>query len=300
MSAAPGAPFAVPVEAGAILQFCRAIGEEDPLHLSTEAARAAGFADVVAPPTFAVVGDHYDPCFPRRPHPGEAWPGDPEKLEGAFHVEQRLVWHRHPCAGGVLTARRLPARTWEKQGRRGGRLEFVEVVTELADGAGPVVESAWVDVRTERSHAALTTTQASADEAATPGAAAAPAVPEGEVLVDGLTRTQIVMYVAAAGDFHPLHHDDVYAREHGYPGVFAPGMLTLALTARAITARLGAARLGWLTSRFRAQVWPGDVLVARVTDHPGGAIEVVTLNQHGTVVLETRAGVGPPQAPEPG
>jgi acyl dehydratase len=284
------------VEAGAILQFCRAIGEDDPLHRSAAAARAAGFADVVAPPTFAMVADHFDPDFPRRPHPGRAWP-DPGELEGAFHVEQRLVWHRHPCAGEVLTAVRHPARTWEKQGRRGGRLEFVEVTTSLSDADGPVVDSAWVDVRTERSHASLTSTQtADAGADATPAAAA---VPEGEVLVDGLTRTQIVMYVAAAGDFHPLHHDDVYAREHGYPGVFAPGMLTLALSTRPITARLGAGRLGWLTSRFRSQVWPGDVLLAGVTDHPDGGVEVVTRNQHGTVVLETRAGTGPPPAPQP-
>jgi acyl dehydratase len=289
-----GAPFAVPVEVGAIQQFCRAIGEAHPLHRSAEAAQAAGFPHLVAPPTFAMVADHYDPGFPRRPRPGEPWP-DATQLEGAFHVEQRLVWHRHPCAGEVLTARRRPARTWEKQGRRGGRLEFVEVVTELGDDAGPVVESAWVDVRTERSHASLTTAQG--DDAPAPAAAIEPAVPAGTVLVEGLTRTQIVMYVAAAGDFHPLHHDDVYARTHGYPGVFAPGMLTLALTTRAITARLGVGTLGWLTSRFRAQVWPGDTLVARVTDHPGGALEVVTVNQQGTVVLETTAGTGQPPVP---
>jgi acyl dehydratase len=148
-------------------------------------------------------------------------------------------------------------------------------------------------VRTERSHASLSTTQGT--EAG--GPAVPVELPEGDVLLDGLTRTQIVMYVGAAGDFHPLHHDDVYAREHGYPGVFAPGMLTLALTTRAITARLGVGALGWLTSRFRAQVWPGDALVARVTDHPGGALEVVTLNQHGTVVLETTAGTGQPPDP---
>jgi acyl dehydratase len=293
-------PFTVPVEVGAIHQFCRAIGEAHPLHRSAEAAQAAGFAHIVAPPTFVVVADQYDPDFPRRPRPGEPWP-DPARLEGAFHVEQRLVWHRHPCAGDVLTARRRPARTWEKQGRRGGRLEFVEVVTELVDATGPVVVSAWVDVRTERSHASLTATQGEGTDPPPPGSAVPVGLPEGEVLVDGLTRTQIVMYVGAAGDFHPLHHDDVYAREHGYPGVFAPGMLTLALTARAVTARLGVGAIGWLTSRFRAQVWPGDVLVARATDHPDGAVEVVTLNQHGTVVLETTAGSGqPPDPPSAG
>jgi acyl dehydratase len=38
-----------------IKEYALAVGESDPLHLDHEAARAAGFADVVAPPMFAAV-----------------------------------------------------------------------------------------------------------------------------------------------------------------------------------------------------------------------------------------------------
>ena len=38
-----------------IREYALAVGETDPLHLDVEAARAAGYADVVAPPMFAVV-----------------------------------------------------------------------------------------------------------------------------------------------------------------------------------------------------------------------------------------------------
>ena len=38
-----------------IREYARAVGETDPLYLDPEAARAAGFPDVVAPPMFAVV-----------------------------------------------------------------------------------------------------------------------------------------------------------------------------------------------------------------------------------------------------
>ena len=38
-----------------IREYARAVGETDPLYLDVEAARAAGYADVVAPPMFAVV-----------------------------------------------------------------------------------------------------------------------------------------------------------------------------------------------------------------------------------------------------
>lgn len=38
-----------------IREYARAVGETDPLHLDLDAARAAGFADLVAPPMFAAV-----------------------------------------------------------------------------------------------------------------------------------------------------------------------------------------------------------------------------------------------------
>jgi acyl dehydratase len=38
-----------------IREYASAVGESNPLHSDPEAARAAGFADVVAPPMFAVV-----------------------------------------------------------------------------------------------------------------------------------------------------------------------------------------------------------------------------------------------------
>ena len=38
-----------------VREYARAVGETNPLHLDVDAARAAGYADVVAPPTFAAV-----------------------------------------------------------------------------------------------------------------------------------------------------------------------------------------------------------------------------------------------------
>ncbi len=38
-----------------IREYARAVGETNPVHLDVQAARAAGYADVVAPPMFAVV-----------------------------------------------------------------------------------------------------------------------------------------------------------------------------------------------------------------------------------------------------
>ena len=114
------------------------------------------------------------------------------------------------------------------------------------------------------------------------------------VLVENLTRTRIVQYAGASGDYNPLHTDERFAREvAGYPGVFAHGMLTMGLTARAVTDWVGEERLIRLGVRFTAQVWPGDTLTAVVSvesvDDGEAVLAMTTTNQDGAVVLSGSA-----------
>ena len=86
------------------------------------------------------------------------------------------------------------------------------------------------------------------------------------MLTDDLTRTQIVQYAGASGDYNPLHTDDKFTREiAGYPGVFAHGMLTMGMTGRVLTDWFGAEGLLSYGVRFVKQVWPGDALTATAT-----------------------------------
>jgi acyl dehydratase len=115
------------------------------------------------------------------------------------------------------------------------------------------------------------------------------------LLVDDLTRTQIVQYAGASGDYNPLHSDDVFARQvAGYSGVFAHGMLTMGMTGRVLTDWVGDGRLVSYGARFVKQVWPGDTLttIAEVTairEEADGTLvadlAVSTTNQDGVTVL---------------
>ena len=104
--------------------------------------------------------------------------------------------------------------------------------------------------------------------------AARPALAEGDelsVTVGPLTRTDFVRYAGASGDFHPLHHDDVYAREAGLPGVFGMGMLHGGMLGVQLARWVGPENLRRFAIRFTGQVWPGDELtltgrVERVED----------------------------------
>ena len=115
-----------------------------------------------------------------------------------------------------------------------------------------------------------------------------------ERLVEDLTRTQIVQYAGASGDFNPVHTDEVFAREvAGYPTIFAHGMLTMGMTGRMLTDYVGDGRLTKYGARFTSQVWPGDTLDATVTVTAIGdglvELAVSTVNQDGVEVLSGTA-----------
>jgi acyl dehydratase len=80
-----------------IREYARAVGETDPVCLDLEAARAAGYADLMAPPMFAVVysAPAVGPCL-----------FDPEiELNFAMmvHGGQEFVWGEPVVAGDEIT-----------------------------------------------------------------------------------------------------------------------------------------------------------------------------------------------------
>jgi acyl dehydratase len=115
-----------------------------------------------------------------------------------------------------------------------------------------------------------------------------------EKVLENLTRTQIVQYAGASGDYNPIHTDEVYTTQvAGYPSVFAHGMLSMGMTGMMLTNYVGDGRLTKFGVRFTRQVWPGDSLTAKATvdavREEGGQhyvdLAVSTVNQDGTEVV---------------
>jgi acyl dehydratase len=115
-----------------------------------------------------------------------------------------------------------------------------------------------------------------------------------QVVVDDLTRTQIVQYAGTSGDYNPIHSDEVFATQvAGYPSVFAHGMLTMGITGKLLTDTVGDGTLTDYGVRFVNQVWPGDTLTATATvtalrNEDGQNLvdlDIVTVNQDDVKVL---------------
>ena len=95
----------------------------------------------------------FDPENRLRPKIGEPWIGSGKNPTGmtqpseggtarGLHAEQHFEYHRPLKVGDVLKAENKPGDTWEKEGRRGGKLKFSESITEYRDQNNELVVTA--------------------------------------------------------------------------------------------------------------------------------------------------------------
>ena len=156
-----------PIEAGHVMTFARAIGDNNPAYFDEADADQGKDKVIIAPPTFVEASAHFNPDYLLRPKIGEEWFGSGEtptsktsstknmigrnKNANGLHAEQRYVYHKNLKVGDVLSAITKPGKSWEKEGRRGGKLIFSELITEYRDQNNELVITAtMVGVSTER------------------------------------------------------------------------------------------------------------------------------------------------------
>ena len=156
-----------PVEASHIHMFANAISDENPIYHDEDRARSTEPGSIIAPPTFVQASAQFDDDHSLRPTPGKSWLGSGRTPSGTagkesegdrmanaargLHAEQHFEYHRNLRPGDVLTAEDKVGKTWEKQGKRSGKLKFSETITEYRDQNGELVITArLVGVETER------------------------------------------------------------------------------------------------------------------------------------------------------
>jgi len=126
----PTAPYQVGREK--IREFAAAIGAADAAHHDPVAARALGYADVVAPPTFPVV---------LTMNAGQRIVEDPElgvDYSRVLHGDQRFAYTRPVVAGDEL----ICVCTIEEIISRGGH-DFLTIRSEVATADGEPVVRVW-------------------------------------------------------------------------------------------------------------------------------------------------------------
>ena len=87
---------------------------------------------------------------------------------------------------------------------------------------------------------------------------------EAPVISHTLTRTDLVKYAGASGDFNPMHHDEVAAQKAGQPSVFGHGMFSMGFLGSAITDYVGVGNVRRYQARFAKQTWPDEELRTKI------------------------------------
>jgi acyl dehydratase len=143
----------VHVDRGPVDFFARAVTDDNPVYHSREAARAAGFSAIPAPPTFAFIMNHMGSFADDQP--------DQEGVDGAdahvrfagglmqryprgliLHGEQEFTYHRPVLVGDVLVGEGRVVDVYERESK-GSIMTFLVAENAYSDEATgePVVTS---------------------------------------------------------------------------------------------------------------------------------------------------------------
>jgi acyl dehydratase len=119
-----------------VREYAAAVGEQSPLHYDPEAAKEAGFADVVAPPMFAAVycGPAIGPAL-----------FDPEHgidFSRMLHGAQEFTWHAPVVAGDQIETVCELTDTAERAG-----IKYFTFTTRSTNQRGELVcEGTWLNL----------------------------------------------------------------------------------------------------------------------------------------------------------
>jgi acyl dehydratase len=129
-------PASFEVEAERVSKYADAIGADSPVHRDPEAARAAGYRDVVAPPMFCVVYSSVamGPAIL-----------DPEvgmNFAAMVHGGQEFEWGEPVCAGDTITT----AVRCREISERGGKGFYVFESASTNQDGEQTVKGTWTNI----------------------------------------------------------------------------------------------------------------------------------------------------------
>ena len=104
-----------------------------------------------------------------------------------------------------------------------------------------------------------------------------------------ISRTDVVRYQGASGDFQPIHHDEGFARTAGYDAPLVIGMYPAAAITTWAAELFGPTTVRETRIRWNAMVWPGDTLKGQgsIRSSEDGArwVDLVMTRQNDETVL---------------
>ena len=118
------------IERGRLRFFARAIGETNPIYTDEDAAKAAGYADIPAPPTFVFAAELDSGAMFALLDLLDV------PLAKVLHGEEGFEYLAPVVAGDIVT---ISSRVKDIYDKRGGALEFLEIESTATNQHGATV-----------------------------------------------------------------------------------------------------------------------------------------------------------------
>lgn len=272
------------VSADGIQKFAAAIDDRNPLYFDRAAARAAGYADVIAPPLYAAAAT--------RPVPFRDGLLDDGQYEtvappGLTHLQTMLAgqnWELfRPAVAGEEVIETFTTRSITERKGSTGNIVFVEKEATIASADGDPIQR-YSNILILRMPPPPMSAFAGPETQAATGRAATEI--DGDRFVKNPDKITLFMFCAAIWAVHRIHWDTPYARSEGLPETILPGWMVASYLAHLAELRAPKdSRLGKLNVRYKGMAFPGDTLECHASPSPGDAdVQVTVTNQSGAEI----------------
>jgi acyl dehydratase len=111
-----------------------------------------------------------------------------------------------------------------------------------------------------------------------------------EVILEPVSRLDLIKYAGASGDYNPIHTIDEEAKKAGLPGIIAHGMWTMGNLAKLFTSHYEEGFIQDYSIRFNGMVFLNDILTLKATlkekTENKLRFNVLAVNQDGKEVIK--------------
>lgn len=272
------------ITADGIAKFAAAIDDRNPLYFDRDAAHAAGYADVIAPPLFAATATRPVPARSGMLEDGQY---DSVAPPGLGHLQTMLAgqnWELvRPAVAGEEVVETFTTRSITERKGSTGNIVFVDKEATITTLDGNLIQR-YTNVLILRAPPPPMAAFAGA-EAVSAGNRPATIV-EGDALIKNPDKITLFMFCAAIWAVHRIHWDTPYARSEGLPDAILPGWMVSSYLAQLAEIHAPAGtRLGKINVRYKGMAFPGDTLTCRATPVAGeAAVSLSVTNQSGAEI----------------
>ncbi len=275
------------VTANGIEKYAVAIDDHNPLYFSKEAAQAAGYADVIAPPLYAAAATRPVPFRDGLLDDGQYGTVAPP---GLTHLQTMLAgqnWELiRPAIAGEDVIETFTTRSiTERQGAT-GNIVFMEHDSTISTTAGEVIQR-YTNVLLLRAPPPPIAAYSGPEPVAV-AKALPPTIIGEDSLIKNPDKITLFMYCAAIWGVHRIHWDTPYARSEGLPEAILPGWMTSSYLAELAERRAPAGmRLGKINVRYKGMAFPGDTLTCRAAAVAGEIKQSLSITNQSGIEIST-------------